>query len=437
MRNKKLSNRILYALFVLLFIAILNQVPSPGVDRNALKEMINANSSLGLLNAMSGNAIANVSILTLSITPYITASIIIQLLEVCVPKLSEIKKDGKRGEIMRKRIQVVLSFVIGSIQATGMAIGYHKTGIIAGGNWNTFLVAAVWVAGAMVVVFLAESFEKRGIGNGVSIILAFNILGSYAGDVLKIYSRFIQGEKMRFAIRNAAICLAIVFVLFLATVVLQTSEKKLTVVYSAKTGGIQKHIIPIKPCPGSVIPIIFASTLFNIPVMILSLVNLNKAGKVFTVLKAIQKGLDMNSWFDKSAPIYTIGAIFYIALIFFFSSFYCNIMFNPIEIADNMKRQGGYIEGVRSGIATEDFIKSQTKHTVRIGAAGLSIIALIPLVLGGVFGLPKLSFLGTSVIITTGVIIETRKAIAAEANYSFMRKNGVFTRGETYANISQ
>lgn len=406
----------------------LAAIPTPGVNTSYFNTLLSLYSSLGFLNVMTGNGLENLSLMTLSITPYITASINIQLLGLVFKRIEELSKSNISDD--RKKIEIatyVMGGAVGFIEAIMMAWGYGSQGLLIDYKWYwVLLVALIWTAFSVIASLLGKLISDKGIGNGVSLILLTNILVSYPSDVQTLASVFVIGKKIPFNIIATVILVFVVFALFAFTYVLQTAEKQIPVNYPGKGNSVSqgKHTsnIPIKLCPGGVVPIIFASTILTLPVLIVTSFGGTE--------NAILKFTDSSYWFNMKTPWYSLGYLVYALMIFGFSYYYTNITVNPIEIANKIKKAGGNISGIRAGKTTADYLKARMHNMVAIGAICLIIIATVPSVLVGVWNVSGISFLGTSIIITVGVITDTIKQIKTEALQNTyakrVKKGGLF-----------
>lgn len=426
-RDKQLRKKFCITLSILLLCRILAAIPTPGINTNYFKAMMELNGSFGLLNIITGNGLDSLSLMTLSIAPYITASIIIQLLGIIFKRIQELQNGMKDERQKIEYITLSLGCVMAFIEAVMMAWGYGAQGLLKDYTWYwVFIVAAIWTLFAVLASIAGKFITDKGIGNGISLILLTNILVSYPNDVMTLLSRFVLGKKVTTAIVALIFIITGTVALFAFTYVLQDSQKNIPVNYSAKISGsgVNKRVssIPLKLCPGGVVPIIFATSIMTTPVMIASVF-----GKNDNIILNI---LNSAYWFQPEQMVYSVGVIIYIALIFGFSYFYTGITINPADIAEKIKKAGGNISGIRPGKSTVEYIKKQTKHMTAIGAAALVLIALIPIILGGIYGLTRISFLGTSIIITVGVILDTRKVIQTEMQQGVyieqMKKGGLF-----------
>ncbi len=265
-------------------------------------------------------------------------------------------------------------------------------------------------------MWLGERITEKGIGNGISIVLVINIISRLPEDLTTLYEQFVAGQSVPAkAVLAAVVILAIIVAMVVFVIVLQDAERKIPVQYSKKlqgrkqVGGQSSHI-PLKVNTGGVIPVIFAQSLMQTPVIIASIL---KKGEGTGIGSQILKGLSQSNWCNPSQPVYSIGLVVYIALIIAFAYFYTSITFNPLEIANNMKKQGGFIPGIRPGKPTSDYLSKMLTYIVFIGAVGLSIVAFMPIFFSGVFN-ANVSFGGTSIIIIVGVVIETIKQIESQ-----------------------
>ncbi len=428
LKNKTLRKKLLITVGILLLCRFLAAIPTPGVNTSYFNTLLSLYSSLGFLNVMTGNGLENLSLMTLSITPYITASINIQLLGLIFKRIEELSKSNIQDD--RKKIEIatyVMGGAVGFIEAIMMAWGYGSQGLLIDYKWYwVLLVALIWTAFSVIASLLGKLISDKGIGNGVSLILLTNILVSYPSDVQTLASVFVIGKKIPFNIIATVILIFVVFALFAFTYVLQTAEKQIPVNYPGKGTSVSqgKHTsnIPIKLCPGGVVPIIFASTILTLPVLIVTSFGGTE--------NAILKFTDSSYWFSIKTPWYSLGYLVYALMIFGFSYYYTNITVNPIEIANKIKKAGGNISGIRAGKATADYLKTRMHNMVAIGAICLIIIATVPSVLVGVWNVSGISFLGTSIIITVGVITDTIKQIKTEAlQHTYakrVKKGGLF-----------
>jgi preprotein translocase subunit SecY len=422
---KDIRNRILFTFFMLIVIRIGSELPAPGVNGEVFKEWLESQSAdgLGFFNAITGGSFSNMSIFALNITPYITSSIIIQLLTIAIPKLEEMQRDGEEGRKKLVSITRYLTVALALIQSIAMTIGFYRQDYLTSQSPLTVIMVITGLtAGSAVLMWIGERITEKGIGNGISIVLVINIISRMPEDMGTLWSQFIANKSIPKGIVAALIILAIIIAMVVFVVILQDAERRIPVQYSKKlqgrkqVGGQSSHI-PLKVNTGGVIPVIFAQSLMMTPVIIASLMG---KGNGTGIGSKILKGLSQSNWCDPEQPIYTLGLVVYLLLIIAFAYFYTQITFNPLEIANNMKRSGGFIPGIRPGKPTSDYLNQILNHIVFIGAIGLSIVAVIPIFFNGVFN-ADVSFGGTSIIIIVGVIIETLKQIESQMRVRYYK----------------
>lgn len=412
---KEIRSRIIYTLLMLVVVRIGTQLPIPGVNGSYFSEWFsdNSGSAFGFFDAITGGSFEKMSVFALNITPYITSSIIIQLLTIAIPKLEELQKDGEEGRKKMTAITRYLTVALALMESLAMAIGFGKSGLLLEYNALNIITAVVTLtAGSTVIMWIGERITENGVGNGISIVLTINIISRIPQDLTLLFEQFVKGKEIAFQVLNLAIIIAIIIAVTVLTVTLQGAERRIPVQYSRKVQGRkqiggQSSYIPLKVNTAGVIPIIFAQSLFMFPLIIMQL--LGKSGGN-GVGGTILKMLNQSNWCDFKEPIYSIGLIVYIVLVIAFAYFYTSITFNPLEIADNMKKQGGFIPGIRPGKPTSEYLTKILNYIIFIGAVGLVIVAIIPIFFEGAFN-ASISFGGTSLIIIVGVIIETLKQI--------------------------
>lgn len=414
---KDIRTKLLFTFLMLIVIRLGSQLPVPGVDRDYLASWFAAQTSdaFNFFSAFTGGSFENMSIFALNISPYITSSIIIQLLTIAIPALEEMQKDGEDG---RKKIQAITRYVtvgLALMEALAMTIGFGRQGLIPEMNFLKGLtVVAALTAGSAFLMWVGERITEKGVGNGISIVLMVNILSRIPSDLYSLYESFIKGKSLAKGALAALIILAVIVLTIVLVILLNDAVRRIPVQYAKKMQGRkmvggQSSFMPIKVNTAGVIPVIFASSLLSMPSMIASFAGAGSDGIGGKILAM----LSQNNWFNPSKPIYSVGLILYIAMIIGFAYFYTSITFNPIEVADNMKKQGGFIPGIRPGKPTTDYLTKIMNSIVLIGAIGLTIVVLIPIFFNGVFG-AYVSFGGTSIIIIVGVVLETIKQIESQ-----------------------
>lgn len=417
---KDIRNRLIYTIIALIVVRLGTLLPAPAISRDYTNQVFNSDA-LGFFNSLTGGSFTKLSIFALSITPYISASIIIQLLTIAIPKLEEMHKEGEDGKKKLNELTRYLTVGLAVIESAAMAIGFGSSGALEGGlNFtNLVLVIASFTAGSAFLMWIGEKITKNGVGNGISVILAVNIISSLPSDMITLYQSYIQDQSVVRAILAVLVIALISIALVVLVILLQNAERRIPVTYAKKVqgrkmiGGQTSHI-PLKVNTAGVIPVIFANSLMSFPVVIAGFFGVYPERA--DILPKILKLLSQNSWFiTKSFGDfkYTLGVIPYIILTIFFAYFYTSITFNPIEVSNNMKKQGGFIPGIRPGKPTTEYLTKVLNNIVFIGATGLTIVCLIPVVFSGIFNV-NFSFGGTSIIIIVGVIIETIKQIEAQ-----------------------
>ena len=414
---KDLRKRIGFTFLMLIVVRIGSQLPIPGVDPDVFSQLFaNSGDALNFFDAITGGSFENMSIFALNITPYITSSIIIQLLTIAFPKLEEMQRDGEQGRKKMTQITRYVTVGLAVVQSLAMAIGFGRAGYLTKFNaLYVILTVAALTAGSSVLMWIGERITEKGIGNGISIVLVINIISRIPSDLTSLFEQFISGKTIAKGTLSGVIIAAIIVAMVVLVVFLQGAERRIPVQYSKKIQGKRQFggansVIPMKVNTAGVIPVIFAQSLLQTPVIICTL--LGKTGGTSFWYK-ILRGMSQSNWFDPANWVYTIGAVVYVLLIIGFAYFYTSITFNPLEIADNLKRQGGSIPGIRSGKPTSDYLQAVLNHIIFIGAIGLSIVAIIPLVFNGLFG-ANVSFGGTSIISIVGVVIETLKQVESQ-----------------------
>ncbi len=405
----ELRKKIIFTALILLIFRIGNAIPVPYVDTTLLADYINQLSTtvLGLYNVMSGGAFAEATVFALGVQPYINSSIIIQLLTIAIPALERMARDG--GEEGKKKIQSITRYAtvaIAILQGWGYFMLMKNYGILGShtGIWPALVIIASFIAGSSFVMWMGEQITEFGIGNGISIILFAGILSRVPSMVSSMVSGLQAGTLAWWAA-------VLVVIGILALVVLITwvngAERRIPVQYAKrqvgrKMYGGQASTLPMKVNMSGVLPIIFAQSIAMIPSTIAAFCKQPAEGTFwYGFLNAI----------DTKSVLYMI---FYFLMIIGFSYFYSTIQFNPIEISNNLKKNGGFIPGFRPGKPTADFIKKVLNKITLFGAIYLGVVAILPLIIGKVVNNASLSIGGTSVIIVVGVALETVQALESQ-----------------------
>ena len=394
-----LRKKILYTLMMFVVIRLGAHIPLPGVDPEVIKDFFSKNSEgvLGLFDAITGGAFATMSIFAMGIVPYINSSIIMNLLTIAIPKLEEMHKDGDEGRKKIAKITRYLTVALAAIQAFGITYSFRNM-FKYPNAWSYIIAIIVLTAGTAFLMWVGERITENGIGNGISLIIFINIISRAPQGAAKLLA---YGNPFKVAI------LLLLFIGVIAFVVLmQLGERRIPVQYAKKmqgrkTYGGQSTNIPLKVNTAGVIPIIFAMSLMTFPQLVTRFFTTNPTGTWSTILT----WLDIRShWF---------GITLYVVLIIFFAYFYTSITFNPMEVANNMKKNGGFIPGIRPGKPTVEYFNKVLNNVVLIGAIALSLVALLPIIFSLIFKM-NITFGATSLLIVVGVALETVKQIEAQ-----------------------
>ena len=433
----ELRKKIIFTLLILLIFRIGNAITVPYINVSALKTQLDmmGTTYFGLLNAMSGGAIAMATVFALSIQPYINSSIIIQLLTVAIPALERLAKDG--GEEGKKKIQSITRYTtvaIAVLQAVGYYFMMKRYNLLAAdGIWPALVIIVTLIAGSSFVMWMGEQVTEFGVGNGISIILFAGILSrvptmiSGMMDGIKTWSSVRSGDLtletltaagysteraeqvLNSAIAPWGVVLLVIGMLALIAfiVFINDAERRIPVQYAKrqvgrKMYGGQSTNLPMKVSMAGVLPVIFAQSIASLPITVWSFIGVPAEN---TVSRAVYDAIDTKS---------IIYMVVYFIMIIGFSYFYSSIQFNPVEIANNLKKQGGFIPGFRPGKPTVDFIKKVLNKITLFGAIYLGIVAICPLIVGKVIGNSSVAIGGTSVIIVVGVALETVKALESQ-----------------------
>ncbi len=419
-KNKDIRKKLLFTLMMLVVVRVGSLLPIPGVDTEYFSSLLSGinNGDLSYLSAFTGGSFEKMSLFALSITPYITSSIIMQLLTIAIPKLEEMQKEGEDG---RKKIASITRYVtvgLALIESVAMSVGFGRQGLIKGyQSMSTIhyiacivVVVATLTAGSAVLMWIGERITENGVGNGISIVLLINIISGMPNDFVTLFNTFVANKSIARGATVGLIIVAIVVVVVTLVIILQDGERKIPVQYSQKVAGRrmvggQATSIPLKVNTAGVMPIIFASSIMQFPVIIVQLFSNNSYEWT--------RYLSQSYWCRVEMPQYSLGLILYIILVVVFAYFYTSITFNPMQVADNLKKAGGVVPGITPGKSTSEYLNKILNYIVFIGAVGLMIVALIPILCSGFFN-ASVSFGGTSIIIIVGVVLETMKQIESK-----------------------
>ena len=420
LKVEDIRKRLLFTFLMLVVIRFGSNLPIPGVNTEYLKNFFEQQRQLtgdafSFFNAITGGSFEQMSVLALSITPYITSSIIMELMTIAIPKLEELQREGEDGR--RKMIGYTryLTVALALIESIAMAVGFGSQGLLYNFGPKSVIVAvAAMTAGSAFLMWIGERITDKGVGNGISIVLLINIISSLPNDLGTLVERFILNSKsVATAVVAALIIAGCILAMLIFVVLLCDAERHIPVQYTAKVQGrrmmrgAQSAEIPLKVNTAGVIPVIFASSLMSFPVVISQFFNVDYTSIPGRILMM----LNSSNWCKPDRPFYSIGLVIYIVLIILFAYFYTSITFNPLEVANNMKKAGGFIPGIRPGRPTSDYLTRILNYIIFLGASGLVIVAIVPIIISGIFNIGSLSFTGNSLIIIVGVILETIKSI--------------------------
>lgn len=431
LKIEEIRKKLLYTFLMLIVVRFGSQLPIPGVNPEYVKQFFASQTgdAFNFFNALTGGSFESMSVFALSISPYITSSIIMQLLTIAIPKLEEMQKDGEDGRKKINKISRYVTIALALIQSTAMSVAFGRQGLLVDYNFTSVVVTVLTMtAGSAFLMWAGERITEKGIGNGISVILLINILSSIPSDFVRLYTQFMKGKTIAIAALAALIIIAIILFVIIFVVLLQGGERKIAVQYSQKiqgrkTVGGQSSHIPMKVNTAGVIPVIFASSLMQFPILIAAFFGKSE-GKGFGY--EILYGLNSNNWFKPDDFYQTWGLIIYIVLTIAFAYFYTSITFNPMEIANNLKKSGGFVPGIRPGKPTVDYLARILNYIVLVGAVALVIVQVIPFFFNGWFG-AAVSFGGTSLIIIVGVVLETLSQIESQMlvrNYTGFLNSG-------------
>lgn len=407
-----LREKILYTLLIIVIFRVGSAIPVPFLDTSALSALMNANSGnlIGYLNMLTGGVLSQATIFSLSISPYITASIVIQLLAVAIPALEKMSKEGPEGRKKLNKITRYTTVGLGLIQAYAYYVTLKSYNAIEkfDNKWENALVVVtilfMFTAGAMLTMWLGERIDEKGIGNGISMLLFAGIVSGGPRLVTTLWAYLTSGQTKYYFFVPALI---IIFLLLIAFIVLMNdAERRIPVQYAKRVvgrkqyGGQSSHI-PIKVAMAGVLPIIFASSLLAIPATV----------KAFVTVK---EGSFWDGFFNLFESTSWFYSVLYFVLIVAFSYFYIAIQYNPVEMANNLQKNNGAIPGIRPGRPTSDFISRVITKITFIGALFLGVIALLPNILGAVSGIGNVGIGGTTIIIVVSVALETARNLESQ-----------------------
>lgn len=418
-KNKEIRNKILFTLAMLLIYRVGSAIPVPGVDATKLASQISDNSVLSMMNLLGGGALERLSVFAMGVTPYITASIIIQLLSMdVIPALTEMTKSGQTGRMKMEKITRYLGVVLSFVQAYSLVYGFDKQySVLANSSLSGYLyTATVLTAGTMFLIWLGDRISMKGIGNGLSIIIFAGIVSNMPSQFLQVWNVLAggttQGELFN-GILQFALFVLLYIIIIVFVIVMETAVRKIPIQYtnsSSYTRGNDVTFLPLKINSASVIPVIFAQSIMTAPQIVISFFNQD-------LYKTLQTYLSLSS---------TTGLILYAVLTFLFTFFYTDLQVDPDQVADNLSKSGAYIPGIRPGNETKTYLHKVLNRITVLGAIALVIVATLPYILPMFTSLPSsISIGGTGIIIVVGVAMETiaqlKGQLTTKAYHSFLR----------------
>ncbi len=398
-----IRKKIIFTLLMLLIFRIGSQIPVPGIDREILAQTFDSETGLfALFNLFSGGAFSNFTIFALSITPYITATIILQLLTIAIPSLERLAREGTEGRKKVAQYTRYLTVVLAIIQAIGVSIGLFRQALISTDVFSVAVIVLVLTAGTAFLMWLGEQINEHGIGNGISLIIFTGIIARLPSALQEIWVKLQDGSMsvvtlILFAVFGILVIVGIIEV--------QQGQRRIPVQYAKRVvgrkmyGGQATHI-PLKVNQAGVIPVIFAMSFLQFPLTITYFMDSESGAAAW-----IQKWLS-----PMGSPGIWVYAVFNILLIVFFTYFYTSVTFNPVEVAQNMKANGGFIPGIRPGKATVEYLNRVMTRITFVGAVFLAAVAILPTVVSELGGL-NFHFGGTSLLIAVGVALDTMKQL--------------------------
>ena len=397
-RIVELRNKIAYTLLMFVIFRAGIHIPVPGVDASAIESLFNSGSLFGLLDLFAGGALSKFSIFAMSITPYINASIIMQLLQAVVPTFEEWKKDGQEGQKKVAKVTRYGTVFLAAIQAFGMAYALRANqALVTNDIIHVLVITIILTAGTMLLMWVGEQITAYGIGNGISLIIFAGIVARLPEGIQTIIEYVQSGTVNMFQV---AIFAVLAIIIIVATVAATQGQRRIAIQYAKrvvgrKTYGGQATFLPLKINQAGVIPIIFASSVLMFPATI----------SQFVQNPTLKSVADMFAW---GTPLQTT---LYAVLIFVFTYFYTAISMNITDMADNMKKYGGFIPGIRAGKPTADYVDDVMTKITLVGAIFLAVIAIIPNFLGSFTGIQGVYFGGTALLIVVGVALDTLQQI--------------------------
>ncbi|MCW2277796.1 preprotein translocase subunit SecY [Heliophilum fasciatum] len=396
-----LRTKIIYTLMMFLVFRIGAHIPVPGINRDAIAQLINSGALFGFFDVISGGSFRNFSVFAMSITPYINASIILQLLTVVVPRLEQLAKEGNEGRKKITEYTRYFTIILAFIQAIGLSYGLSASGVIQNPSWgNYLLIATTLTAGTAFLMWIGERITENGIGNGISLIIFAGIVSRLPQGINTLYQYMINGTVN---VLGALAFIIIAGISIAGIIYINEGQRRIPVQYAKRVvgrrvyGGQNTHI-PLRVNMAGVIPVIFASSLLAFPSTIAQFFPNSGIASFF------------NQYFQFGSFLHST---FYAVLILFFTYFYTAITFNPVEVADNMKKYGGFIPGMRPGRPTSEYLTKVMSRLTLVGGIFLTVISLLPTFIIMITGITNIYFGGTALLIVVGVALDTMKQLEA------------------------
>lgn len=404
---KDLRAKVLVTIALLLLTRVLSHVPLPGVDLEKLQLFFQQNQAFGLLNMFSGGTMANFSVILMGVGPYITSSIIFQLLGMVVPKIEEIQKEGEAGRQKITQWTRIATVPLSIIQAYSMLVLLRSQGIVP--SWTAFELSVMLIsvtAGTMLLMWIGEIISEKGIGNGVSMIISLGILSGYPEQIRNTAALLGTGDTGKII---GIISFVVIFIITIAGIVyIQEGQRNVPVSYAKRlragpSGGIASHL-PIRVNIAGVIPIIFAMSLMVVPGVVAKYLENARTQWVVSSAKFVENIFNNNLYYG----------IIYFLLVFLFTYFYTSVVFKPEQVSENLQKQGGYIPGIRPGTETKEYLSSVITRITLFGAIFLGIIAVLPFIVQSLTNITTLALGGTGILIVVSVVVETMRQIDSQ-----------------------
>jgi len=406
-RYKDLRDKVLVVFGLLLLTRVLAHIPLPGVDLERLQTFFQGNQAFGLLNMFSGGSMKNFSIILMGVGPYITSSIVFQLLGMIVPSIEQLQKEGEAGKQKITQWTRIATIPFSIIQAYAMLVVLRSQGII--GAWSMFDLSVMLISvcgGTMLLMWLGEIISEKGIGNGLSLIIALGILSGFPEQIRNTAALLGTGDTSKII---GVISFAIIFIITIAGVIfVQEGQRNVPVTYAKRlrlgaSGGVATHL-PIRVNIAGVIPIIFAMSLMVVPGVVSKYLENARTAWIASGAKATENLFNNQVFYG----------IAYFILVFLFTYFYTSIVFKPSEIAENLQKQSGYIPGIRPGSETKEYLGNVITRITLFGALFLGIIAVLPFIVQSVTNVTTLALGGTGILIIVSVVVETMRQLDSQ-----------------------